>query len=161
MTAGRPRTVDPSSRSPELKHYYKKRYGDAAAQPRQTTRRGNDEYRAKAEDVRRARKKNLVAFLSYRLSQTRGRAKLKSIPYSLTPEWLDAQPTVCAVTGQPFVVTDKGKGPLTPSFDRIDPKLGYTPENTRLVACWYNHAKLNWPDEDIQKLIISAAKFLT
>lgn len=144
MSSGRPTTVHPNDRSKPLERYY----SDPI------------KYRKQIEAARQARKTNPRAFLRDRLNQVKGRAKLKNIPFSLTVEWLDTQPWVCAVTGVPFVVTNKGKGPLTPSFDRIDPTQGYTPANTRLVACWYNQAKSNWPDDEIRKYICVAADYI-
>lgn len=34
--------------------------------------------------------------------------------------------------------------PLTASLDRIDPSLGYTPENVQVVPAWYNLGKKNY-----------------
>lgn len=102
------------------------------------------------------RSTDLEWVLKDRLRCAKGRAKLLKREFTLTEEWLAAQPRHCALTGQPFVLV-KGRGPLTPAFDRIDSTKGYTPENTRIILNWINGAKMEWDDTQIQELIISAA----
>lgn len=144
MTAGRPRIIAPEDRGASLRKYYE----DPEA--------GRARYRA----WQQAQKSDLELFLRYRLAQVKGRAKLKHQQFSLDIAWLAQQPRHCAVTGRAFEITEKGKGPFTPSFDQIIPNKGYTPENTRLVCCWYNLAKANWDDTLIQEAILEAAKYI-
>lgn len=76
-----------------------------------------------------------------------------SLPQEVVVDWLRAG--VCAATGLRLdLAFDKKKlNPLSPSLDRIDPKLGYTPANTRLV-CWiFNRAKGDGTDADVQLLV--------
>lgn len=134
---GRKQTVKPEDRSPELQRYYANRQRISDENNKRQA-----SYRSDLEKYRRSR-----------FQQVKGRAKAKGIEFSLTYEWLERQPHKCAVTGVDFVVLPTGKGPLTMAFDRIDPKKGYTPDNCQLVACWYNQAKGEWPEEQVQALI--------
>lgn len=80
------------------------------------------------------------------------------MPFNLDLEWLAAQPDHCSVSG---IVFEAGaRGPLSASFDKIDPKGGYTKENTRLVCLWVNTAKMNWPDNEIKEYIILAGDYI-
>ena len=92
----------------------------------------------------------------FRMAQVKGRAKAKRLVFELDREWAETQSDKCAVTGAAFKISGVG-GPLVPSFDRIDPKKGYTKTNTRLVCQWYNIAKQDWDDSEIKGLIIAAA----
>lgn len=103
------------------------------------------------------RSTDLEWVLKDRLRCAKARAKLLKREFALTDEWLTAQPRHCALTGQPFVLV-KGRGPLTPAFDRIDSNKGYTPENTRIILNWINSAKMEWNDQEMQDLIISTAE---
>ena len=104
------------------------------------------------------RKTDLSRWLRTTLKSKRYHAKKQGIPFDLDVEWLQLQPMQCAVTGKMFVIPDHGSGPLTPSFDQINPSQGYTKNNTRLVCLWYNVAKSSWPDQDIRDLIREAAQ---
>jgi len=57
----------------------------------------------------------------------------------------------CAVSGLPFSLAEIGHGrarrPFAPSLDRIDPALGYTPENLRLVCVAANFGMNAWGQE--------------
>ncbi len=52
-------------------------------------------------------------------------------------------------------------GPLAPSIDRIEPTLGYTPENTRIVSHFANIAKSVWTDTEFKLLVLASAKNLS
>ncbi len=139
----RPQTVSPEARSASLQYYYKN----------QETALSRVKRRVNAKKTA-----PLPEFLAHRLVQVRARASLKGIPFELDSDWLAQQPQKCAVTGAAFVVAAKGQGPLSPAFDRIDPKQGYTKTNTQIVCCWYNQAKKHWPEPTINRLIIDAAE---
>jgi len=61
---------------------------------------------------------------------------------TLTPQDVEGlvAPMRCAVTGMPLIWGGH-KHPLSPSLDRKDNSLGYTPENTQCVALWVNYAR--------------------
>ena len=85
---------------------------------------------------------------------------------SLTPAWVSkwSAVTACPVAGLTFVLTgERANGaphPLSPSLDRIDPKQGYTDENTRVVCNFVNVAKNAWPEEQFRMLVMSTASNL-
>lgn len=71
----------------------------------------------------------------------RKRAKKRNLPYNLDYGFVykmwEKQNGVCAMTGIPFTIDSEEKGktqPFAPSIDRIDPSLGYTRENVRLIC---------------------------
>lgn len=92
----------------------------------------------------------------YRKAQQR--SKRYNVPCTITKEWVLSQPRMCNVSGMPFQIPLVGRGPYSPSIDRIDSSKGYTPENTQFVTCFYNMAKNEWGEQEIQDLIISYAE---
>ena len=77
----------------------------------------------------------------------------------LTPEWIIEKLNVgkCEVTGLPFTYGLQSRNPWSPSLDRIDPTVGYTLKNTRVVIWIYNAAKNVFSDQDVMVM----AKALT
>lgn len=69
----------------------------------------------------------------------------------LTPEWIlnKLNVGICEVTGIPFTYGLNARNPWSPSLDRIDPSVGYTLENTRMVVWIYNAAKNVFSDSDV------------
>lgn len=60
----------------------------------------------------------------------------------------------CAVTGVKFEWRYFGhNNPLAPSLDRIDPRIGYTDSNCRLVSWIFNRAKGKDTDEDVFEMV--------
>ena len=86
------------------------------------------------------------------------RAKKKSLPFDLDVEWImERLKKTCPVTDCVFALKNTGnnysnRSPFTPSIDKIDPALGYTKDNCRLVIWWYNSAKQQLTDEETIKL---------
>ena len=82
-------------------------------------------------------------------NNARTRAKKRDHPFTITREWVVGALTSghCAVTGLPF--RWETRSPHAPSIDQIDPALGYTPENTRLVVAIFNYAKNVWDDDTV------------
>lgn len=68
----------------------------------------------------------------------------------------------CAMSGIPFDMNEKpfrGKDiPWRASLDRIDNKIGYTPENIQVVCKIYNAAKYIWTDADVITLAKAIAR---
>lgn len=60
------------------------------------------------------------------------------------------------MTGIPFELsTGRGNGgadPWAPSLDQMDPSIGYTPENTRVVVWMFNAAKHIGTDADVRRM---------
>jgi hypothetical protein len=72
--------------------------------------------------------------------------------FELTVEWISnkIQAGFCEVTGLPFVYRDlSGRQPWVPSLDKLNPDIGYTLENTRVVVWMYNAAKNVYTDEEV------------
>ena len=76
------------------------------------------------------------------------------IPFYLTVESL-TWPEFCPVLGIKLDYFRKGRGKQTdysPSFDRIDPNQGYTPENTRIISNRANRIKNDGTAEEHRKI---------
>ena len=114
----------------------------------------------KAEHVGKARQRLVEsterrAYVVWR--RAKDRAKKRGLVFTITKDYVVSCLTLgaCSVTGLQFDMTfdDTKMNPRAPSLDRIDPALGYTVENTRMV-CWiFNRAKGDGSDEDVQMLV--------
>jgi hypothetical protein len=91
-----------------------------------------------------------------------GRARKFNLPFDITKEWVleKLAEGVCEVTKLPFTfVTMETYGvqnnqhPLSPSIDRIDPKLGYLQSNCRVVCLIFNICKHHWKDSDVDMFV--------
>lgn len=95
------------------------------------------------------------------INGVKSRCKKRGLECSIDDEWADERYVrgVCEVTGLSFTEfkygseIDKGwssRDPFMATIDRIDPKMGYTKENCRMV-CWiFNLAKSNWTDDVVR-----------
>lgn len=107
------------------------------------------------KDIAVSRARNAAAWQTRRASGllrcARHRAKKSGISCTITELWvqqrLDAG--VCEKTGIRFVL-DKLRHQFSPSLDKINPKIGYTPENTRMVIFMFNRAKSNFTDDYVE-----------
>jgi hypothetical protein len=84
-------------------------------------------------------------------------AKKKGIEFTLTLEWIleRIEGGTCAISGLPFVFGGnhgRHAGPRTPSIDRKDPMLGYTPDNCQVVVWIYNCAKADTEHNEVMAL---------
>jgi hypothetical protein len=116
--------------------------------------------RKKDEHVGKARQR-LVDSLERRAyviwKRAKDRAKKRSLVFELTKDFVAAQLSLgyCSATNLKFDLSfDETKlNPRSPSLDRIDPTLGYTFQNTRMV-CWiFNRAKGDGSDKDVRMLV--------
>jgi hypothetical protein len=57
------------------------------------------------------------------------------------------------VTAVPFRLGCDRPSPFSASVDRINQRLGYTPENSRVVAYGYNVIRLNGSDAEARRWI--------
>lgn len=95
------------------------------------------------------------------------RATAKKVPYELTLEqeeglYLDSGGQ-CSVTGMSFRMgntKDGYRAPFAPSLDRINPKLGYTIDNVRLVCVVVNWALSDWGEGVFRTMCVSYAATL-
>lgn len=90
-----------------------------------------------------------------RIENARSRAKKKGLPFAIgindVRNIVDRSGGRCEVSGVAFAA----RGPFQPSLDRINPALGYTPENVRLVCLITNTAMLHY-GEDASRAIAVA-----
>jgi hypothetical protein len=114
-------------------------------------------------DRERVRKWHETAFQKARVKTpwlsliytARDRAKKKNLPFTLTPEWAIATWTGrCAITDIPFLIGQRGSGPkrLSPSIDRIEPALGYVPDNCRFILHAINAFKQDGTDAEMLEI---------
>lgn len=92
------------------------------------------------------------------LHNARKSSKSKNMECSLTLEHIiqGIESERCPVTGVRFdlgnsyqIVSGTKKNPFAPSLDRIDPKLGYTNQNVRIVIWQYNLMKGELSDSQV------------
>jgi hypothetical protein len=78
-------------------------------------------------------------------------AKKLNLPFELDFEWLMSKIMVgkCEATGLPLEMVGQSNSAWSPSIDRIDPTLGYTLSNSRIVCIMYNLAKNDWSDSEV------------
>lgn len=91
------------------------------------------------------------------VTSAKARSKAAGIDFSITVEWVEAKIAagVCEVTGMPLELArhkEYTRHPFAPSLDRENPKLGYTKDNVRIVACIYNLAKGEFSPEHVEVL---------
>ena len=107
-----------------------------------------------------ARQKQAVAGQkpTKRIFQTKkADAKRRKIPFTLIYETMD-WPSECPLLG---IRLDYGMGakgsakPNSPSFDRIDPTLGYHPDNVRITSNRANVLKNNGTVDEMMRLACS------
>lgn len=98
-----------------------------------------------------------VAFLCRRLiAFARSRSKRD---VCIHPRDLEAlfhrQRGVCPLTGLQMQLAAPTRHPLVPSLDRIDPNVGYIPNNVRFVCYFANLLKRDFTDQDVFLLLDS------
>lgn len=79
-------------------------------------------------------------------------AKKRNLEFTITHEWCAERWTGrCELTGIGFVKNPEGRGPFPFSctIDRIDPKKGYTPDNSRFILFGCNGLKGSGTDTDM------------
>lgn len=78
------------------------------------------------------------------------RAKQKGLDVNISPEQMPDIPKLCPVLGIPMGL--KGRGwnrDNWPSIDRIDPSIGYVPENIRVISYRANALKSNATSDEV------------
>lgn len=95
------------------------------------------------------------------LRAARERASARGQAFDLDVAWLlpKIEAGVCEATGEPFDFnTSYSSRVWSPSLDRINPLVGYTKNNTQVVAWIYNAAKGVGTHEDVLKLARAICK---
>lgn len=132
--------------------FYKNRSKkDGVSSECKTCRKGNNKYKGYS----RKHHQTIRGRLNQILYSAKIRAAKRNLVYQLDYEWLsnlyNNQNGRCLLTQLELSFNSSGdrcQQPFSPSLDRINPKKGYTKENTRLVCTAINVA-LNQHGEDI------------
>ena len=87
-------------------------------------------------------------------SNAKKRSKKKNIPYNLTTEYLRSifpKDFMCPILNYKMVVNDNVVGKLSPTLDRINPRLGYVKGNVEFVCMLANHMMSNATGQDLTR----------
>lgn len=110
----------------------------------------------KLRAYRRLRAKRLAAneqaWIKRRLNSLRKRARDNDLPFDIRSEDFKI-PSVCPVTGLPFVLGLGIWHPQTPSFDKKIPELGYVRGNVFIISWLANRLKGECTDPDVFRAI--------
>jgi hypothetical protein len=89
----------------------------------------------------------------YLLRNCRWRARQKGLACTLTREWIERQLRRghCSVTKVAFKLGSSRPTPFSASVDRIEPRLGYTPENSRVVSYAFNVLRAAGSDAEAKR----------
>jgi len=95
---------------------------------------------------------NIKKYVYHMLKRAENRAKRKNVPFNLLIEDIDMV-EFCPILGIKFSIGDgKGPGDMSPSLDRIDPKLGYVKDNVMIISMKANKIKSDATLEEIEKV---------
>jgi hypothetical protein len=129
------------------KHYMAALSGESTYQPVR---------RSKRDVVRRDSGNSLIRGLR----SAKARAFSRGLPFDLDWDWaeqqLEKQRFRCPMTGLAFFMkrSDEGtKNPFAPSIDRIDPRLGYTKANCRIIIFAMNAMLSDWGECVLQSVM--------
>lgn len=89
----------------------------------------------------------------------RKRAKDRNIPFSITKEDIII-PEVCPILGIPLKVASERAKDYSPTVDRIEPGLGYVPENIHVISARANRIKNDATPEELIKIGEYIKKFV-
>ena len=109
----------------------------------------------KSSNMRKWRVKEPWVFL---LDAAKARAKLKKLPFDLDVTWAEeAYSGRCQITKIPFVIGRgrSGFNALSPTIDRINPRLGYLKNNCRFVLMSVNVFKGQMTDEEMKSIALA------
>jgi len=137
-------------KSPAYKEKRRKQVAARAKNPeykaKQAQWRKNTRARKKSEDLKRNRTPSVKARNAW--YSAKRRADKRGQEFTLSKERLLVafELGLCELTGLEFdfnqeLRVGKGRSPLSPSVDRIDPLKPYSDDNVRVVCDWYNMAK--------------------
>jgi hypothetical protein len=121
------------------------------------------EERARGRHRKKIREGDVNSLAGYLLTNIKHRAKKKELDYTWTKlEIIDVlNEGKCQATGYPFILRRDGRygrSPFRPSADRIDPKKGYTKENTQWVIYMWNCMKNEFNPEDVASFLTYVKK---
>ena len=112
-----------------------------------------------ARKSERSRRDSIHSRASKLVAAAKRRAVERDLPFDLDVEWVleRLEAGVCHLSGEPFDLTEV-RGFSTPSLDKIDPKGGYTKENTRVILFGLNAALGTWGEKKLFDAVINSIK---
>lgn len=117
---------------------------------RPCARRRNKEWKKRNPTyARNYCRSNVVKIL---LRNARERARDANLPFSLKEADLTI-PEVCPILGIPLVQGEGKYRDGSPTLDRVQPHLGYTKENTRVISWRANRLKQDATLAELEKLV--------
>jgi hypothetical protein len=87
-------------------------------------------------------------------SNAKKRSTKKNLPYNLDTEYLRSifpKDFMCPILKYKMVVNDIVVGKLSPTLDRINPRLGYVKGNVEFVCMLANHMMSNASGKDLSR----------
>lgn len=93
------------------------------------------------------------------LVSAKSRARTSNIDFMLLPRNIKI-PDCCPILKIPLYFSEVGKGPNTPSIDRIDNSIGYEPGNVRVISLKANKMKGDMSIPDVEHLLAYMKKEL-
>lgn len=94
------------------------------------------------------------------MREIRHRCKRRGLDFDLDREWLliKLENGRCELTGLPFVLSRGTRvltNPYAPSIDRVDPSMGYTKDNCRVILWAMNACLGSWGEKELEKIVIA------
>jgi hypothetical protein len=89
------------------------------------------------------------------------RARLKNLAFNLSSDYLEKifpKTCICPILGYKMKVANINLGKLSPTLDRINPRLGYTKGNVEFVTNIANLMMTSANGRDIKKFVKWATK---
>lgn len=96
-------------------------------------------------------------------NSAKSRSLKRGIEFNLTFDllWAKCLIGICEKSGLPFKMTPPVKskyGPLSPSLDRINPKIGYVDHNIQVVCNMFNMGKSDYDEIDYLAICVAVAE---
>ena len=89
------------------------------------------------------------------------RANSKNLPFDLTSDYLESifpKNCICPILGYKMKVSNVSLGKLSPTLDRVNPRLGYVKGNVEFVSNIANCMMTSATGKDIKKFVKWATK---
>ena len=89
------------------------------------------------------------------------RARIKKLPFNLSSDYLERifpKDCICPILGYKMKVSNFSLGKLSPTLDRINPRLGYIKGNVEFVSNIANCMMTSANGRDIKKFVKWATK---
>ena len=143
--------------SPERKRQYTKEYisrQDVKARRAANGARWRSENQSRI--ATRGAKRRLEKRAMCLIASARTRARNKSLQFDLDSHVDDVQQVIdegfCQLSGIPFDLSP-GRGPRSPSLDRIDPVRGYVYDNVRIICHALNSGLGDWGEDEFAIIV--------